>query len=73
LLNVRPKDLLSRAASMAPVERRAARARPALRRVPPSWRACRLTMSRAHFLRIVVAWIGALAILLAVALTVHQS
>jgi hypothetical protein len=73
LLNVRPKDLQSRAAGTVPVERRATRGRPALRRVPPSWRTCRLTMSRAHFLRIVVAWIGALAILLAVALTVHHS
>jgi hypothetical protein len=73
LLNVRPKDLLSRAGSVVLVERRAARGRPPLRRVPPSWRTCRVTMSRAHFLRIVVAWIGALAILLAVALTVHRS
>ena len=73
MLNVRPKDLLSRATSMAPVERRAMRERRALRRVPPSWRTCRVTMSRAHFLRIVVGWVGALGILLAVALTVHHS
>lgn len=73
MLNVRPKDLLSRAASMAPVERRAARERPALRRVPPSWRTCRVTMSRAHFLCIVGAWIGGLMLLIAVVLTVRFS
>ena len=73
MLNVRPKDLLSRVASMAPVERRAMRERPALRRVPPSWRTCRVTMSRAHFLRIVAAWIGGLTLLIAVVLTVRWS
>jgi hypothetical protein len=73
LLNVRPKDLLSRAASVVPVEPRATRGRPALRRVPPSWRTCRVTMSRAHFLGIVSAWIGGLALLIAVVLTVRFS
>jgi len=73
LLNVRPKDLLSRAASNAPAEWRTTRARPALRRVPPSWRTCRLALSRAHFLGIVTAWIGGLALLIAVVLTVRWS
>jgi hypothetical protein len=73
LLNVRPKDLLSRAGSMAPVEPRATPERPALRRVPPSWRTCRVTMSRAHFIGIVTAWIGGLALLIAVVLTVRWS
>ena len=71
MLNVRPKDVLSRAASMAPVERRTTRERPPLRRVPPSWRTCRVTMSRAHFLGIVTAWIGGLTLLIAVVLTVR--
>ena len=71
MLNVRPKDLLSRGADRVPIDRRAVRGRPALRRVPPSWRTCRLTMSRAHFLAIVGAWFGALAIVLAVALTIR--
>lgn len=73
MLNVRPRDLLSRGASVAPVARRAARERAALRRLPPSWRTCRLRMSRAHFLGIVIAWIGGLALLVAVALTVRWS
>ena len=73
MLNVRPKDLLSRAARVASVEPRAARASPSLRRVPPSWRTCRLRMSRAHFLGIVTAWIGGLALLVAVVLTVRWS
>ena len=72
MLNVRPKDLENRAASMAPVERRVARGGP-LRRVPPSWRTCRLTMSRAHFWGIVTAWIGGLALLAAIVLTVRWS
>jgi hypothetical protein len=73
LLNVRPKDLLSREASVPPLEPRATRERPALRRVPPSWRTCRVTMSRAHFVGIVTAWISGLALLIAVALTVRWS
>ena len=73
MLNIRPKDLLSAAQGRAPAESRVARGRAALRRVPPSWRLCRLTMRRAHFLGIVGAWIGGLAIVLAVALTVHWS
>jgi hypothetical protein len=71
LLNVRPNDLLSRAARVMPRDRRAARNRPGLRRVPPSWRTCRVTMSRAHFAGIVIAWLGGLALLIAVALTVR--
>ena len=73
MLNVRPNDVLSRAAKVAPADPRATRDRPALRRVPPSWRTCRLTMSRAHFLGIVTAWIGGLALLIAVVLTVRWS
>jgi hypothetical protein len=79
LLNVRPGDLLSREASVPPLEPcatrepRATRERPALRRVPPSWRTCRVRMSRAHFVGIVTAWISGLALLIAVALTVRWS
>jgi hypothetical protein len=73
LLNVRPKDLLSREAGVPPLEPRATRERPVLRRVPPSWRTCRVRMSRAHFVGIVTAWISGLALLIAVALTVRWS
>jgi hypothetical protein len=73
VLNVRPTDLLSRARNMVPVDGRGARGRVALRRVPPSWRTCRVTMSGACFFAIVGAWIGVLAILLAVVLTVRWS
>jgi hypothetical protein len=72
VLNVRPKDLLDRARGPVPTVGRIRRHR-ALRRVPPSWRTCRLTMSRAHFFAILAAWIGGLAIVLAVALTVRWS
>jgi hypothetical protein len=70
LLNVRPKDLLSREAGVPPLEPRATRERPVLRRVPPSWRTCRVRMSRAHFVGIVIS---SLALLIAVALTVRWS
>lgn len=71
MLNVRPNDLLSRAASALPRDRRTARNRPRLCRVPPSWRTSRLTMSRAHFVNIVTGWVGGLALLIAVVLTVR--
>jgi hypothetical protein len=73
VLNVRPKDLLGRAGKLTPAGRRVTRARRALRPVPPAWRTCRLTMSDGYFFAIVGAWIGGLAILLAVALTVRWS
>jgi hypothetical protein len=73
VLNVRPDELLSRAGTTARVDGRLARRLRALRPIPPSWRASRLRMSRADFIGIAGAWIGALAILLAVALTVRWS
>jgi hypothetical protein len=73
MLNIRPKDLLSRARVMAPIEGSAARHARVPRPLPPSWRMCRLEMSRAQFAGILGAWIGGLAILLAVALTVRWS
>jgi hypothetical protein len=72
VLNVRPKDLLSRVRETVG-HGRSARRRRALPPVPPSWRMCRLTMSRAYFVAIVGVWIGGLAILLAVALAVRWS
>jgi len=41
--------------------------------VPPAWRTCRVTMSRAYFFGIAGVWVGVLAILLTVALTVRWS
>ena len=73
MLNIRPKDLLGGAEGPAPADGSVTDARLARRPVPPSWRLCRLTMRRAHFLGIVGAWIGGLAIVLAVALTVRWS
>jgi hypothetical protein len=73
VLNIRPKDLLSRARHMAPIDRSAARRARAPRPLPPAWRMCRLEMSRGEFAGILGAWIGGLAILLAVALTVRWS
>ena len=73
MLNVSPKDLLNRADKTAPVDRREAHKPRAWRPLPPSWRTCRLTMSRADFFAIAAAWIGALGILLAVALTFRWS
>jgi hypothetical protein len=72
VLNVRPNDLIDRTRGLAPPDGRITRSR-LLRRIPPSWRTCRLTMSRAHFLGIAGVWIGVLAVLLAVALTVRWS
>jgi hypothetical protein len=73
VLNVRPKDLLDRARGPAATVKRVERRRRALHPVPPAWRTCRVTMSRAFFFAIVGAWIGGLAILLAVALTFRWS
>ena len=73
MLNVRPKDLLNRAGKLAPVGRRGVRGRLVPRPVLPAWRTCRLTMSRACFFAILGAWVGGLAILLAVALTFRWS
>jgi hypothetical protein len=72
VLNVRPKDLLDRARGPAATVGRVGRRR-ALRPAPPSWRTCRVTVSRAHFFAILAAWIGGLAIVLAVALTFRWS
>jgi hypothetical protein len=65
-------DLFRRAGGTAPVERFVARRGRALRPIPPSWRTCRLTMSRAHFLGIIGGWIGGLAIVLALVLTLAR-
>jgi hypothetical protein len=73
VLNVRPKDLLDRARGPAATARRTMRRRHDLRPVPPAWRTCRLTMSRGAFLAIVGAWIGGLALVLAVVLTFRWS
>jgi hypothetical protein len=68
VLDVRSKNLRRRASQTAPVKRTIARRRRALRPVPPSWRTCRVTMSRVHFFGIVGGWIGAIAIVLALVL-----
>ena len=73
VLNVHPNDLLSRVSKIAPADKRVAWRYPALRRVPPSWRTCRVSMSRAYFFGIVSGWIGGLALLIAVVLTVRWS
>ena len=73
VLNIRPKDLLDRARHIAPIDARAVRRGRAPRPVPPSWRTCRLIMSRAQFAGIVGAWVGTLALLLVVALTIRWS
>jgi len=73
VLNVRPNDLLGRARGLAPVRGRATRRRLGLRPVPPSWRTSRLTMSRGYFFAIASVWLGVLAIVLTVALTVRWS
>jgi hypothetical protein len=73
VLNVRPKDLLDRVRSPAAGAERIRRRGRALRRGPPAWRTCRVTMSRGFFFAIVGSWIGGLAILLAVALTLRWS
>jgi len=73
LLNVRPNDLLGHAAKTAPVEQFLGRRPRVWRQVPPSWRTCRLTMSRAHFVGIVAAWVSGLALLIAVVVTVRWS
>jgi len=73
VLNVRPKDLLDRARGSAALAGRVTRRRRALHPVPPAWRTCRLTVSRRSFFAIVGAWLGGLAILLAVALTFRWS
>jgi hypothetical protein len=73
VLNVRPKDLLDRARGSAVTVIRIERRRRGLRPVPPAWRTCRVTMSHTFFFAIVGAWIGGLAIVLAVALTLRWS
>jgi hypothetical protein len=73
VLNVRPKDLLDRVRGPAAAVGRIALGRRPLHPVPPAWRTCRVTMSRTCFLGIVGAWIGGLAIVLAVVLTVRGS
>ena len=73
MLNVRPKDLLDRAPGSAATVIRIERRRRELRPVPPAWRTCRVTMSHTFFFAIVGAWIGGLAIVLAVALTLRWS
>jgi len=73
VLNVRPKDLLRLVRETGPAHGRRARERRAFHQAPPSWRMCRLRMSRAQFSAIVGAWIAGLAIVLAVALTVRGS
>jgi hypothetical protein len=70
VLNVNPKHLLS-AVGKTTADRREARRSETPRPLPPSWRTCRLTMSRAYFFAIVGGWLGALAALLAVALTIR--
>ena len=73
MLNIRPKDLLDGAGGPAAGAQRIGRRRRALYPVPPAWRTCRVTMSRTFFFAIVGAWIGGLAIVLAVALTLRWS
>jgi len=73
VLNVRPKDLLDRARGPAATARRVTRRRRALHPAPPAWRTCRLTMSRRSFFAILGAWLGGLAIVLALALTFRRS
>jgi len=73
VLNVRPKDLLDRARGSAAGTERITRRCRGLRPAPPAWRTCRVTMSHTFFFAIVGAWIGGLAIVLAVALTLRWS
>ncbi len=70
MLNISPKDLLRQArARPSGLRRRPDRYR--MRRTPPSWRTCRVDMSRAQYLRVVAGWSGAVAILLVIVLSVR--